>query len=249
MRQGMYLNDDAPPLPVNPPPNLPNNSPYIPSSMKKTAVAASPITLKPPPPAAPHPSPQSYKETAAFAPLSESSPEPETRSVDQVTVRKVVTTTTTTIPVQSSTPKYIPSPVFEPALTPKKPPRATPTPIADKSPRSECVRHGILVTHTRRPSTAATMPPEKFDYKVTSTKHIIIEDPPTRRPDTVRFSISSDQSLEEDDLHDTVSESTQSVRLEDLPADVTQHSEYPDTVDSLVGAQDDEEWWQHSHAA
>ncbi|KAK6049056.1 hypothetical protein COOONC_13438, partial [Cooperia oncophora] len=247
MRQGMCTSDGPPPLPANPPPLLPDDSPYLSSSLKTKTVASSPITLKllhPGPP--PQSSPQSYNESEAFASMRLTSESPESQTT---TVRKVAPSTATTKPTQSSTPKFSPSPVLEPTIIPKKPPRAMSLTAAEQSPNPANVPQGILVKHSKRPSSGATMPPEKFDYKVTSTKKAVIQEsaPSTRRRDTVRFSISSDLSMEDYGMDSTLSESTQSVRMEDLPADTTQHSEHQDQIDSLVG--EDEDWWQHSHAA
>ncbi|VDO63361.1 unnamed protein product [Haemonchus placei] len=242
MRKGMYGDDVEPPLPVNPPPMLHYCSPYKLDNSQVTITA-----------------PSSIKENLAIPALSRSSrscssihvtisESAEIHSDTQaITVRKVVSSEAITKPIETSTPKCMACPAFEPvSMTPRKPPRASPGPLEHRPSKPGIVQH-----RPKRPSTAATMVPEKFDYKVTSTKETVTQadHPPSRYRESVRFSISSFPSMGESSYNSWISASTQSIRLEDMSAEDTQHSDYADVPDSLLAAQDDEDWWQHSHAA
>uniref|UniRef100_A0A7I4YQZ3 PH domain-containing protein n=1 Tax=Haemonchus contortus TaxID=6289 RepID=A0A7I4YQZ3_HAECO len=243
MRKGMYGDDVEPPLPVNPPPMLHYCSPYKLDNSQMTITAPSSIKENL---AVPALSRSSRSCSSIHVTISESA---EIHSDTQaITVRKVVSSEAITKPIETSTPKCMACPAFEPvSMTPRKPLRVSPGPVEHRLSKSGIVQH-----RQKRPSTAATMVPEKFDYKVMTTKETGVtqaDRPPSRYRESVRFSISSFPSVGESSYNSWISASTQSMRLEDMSAEDTQHSDYADVPDSLVAAQDDEDWWQHSHAA
>ncbi|VDL74052.1 unnamed protein product [Nippostrongylus brasiliensis] len=143
----------------------------------------------------------------------------------------------------------------EPTPIPKKPPRGLQVNPVQKSPKSASPHRDILVKHPKRRSSARTMPPEQLAELIEQPAQLdnnnqipgdnqLPESSNTCRRDTVRFSISSHTSVEE--LEESAAESCRSVK----EVDRTQQSGYVvGESDSLLDAQNDDEWWRHSHIA
>lgn len=236
-----------PPLPANPPPALHGSSSFSPAKAKTTGESVA-VTEQKPAEVAPQDVTDSDVALNSFnVTVTESSEfKSETRPA---ALKKVLATTHFSKAVQTSTPVCSPNLSVDAAAAPKKPPRASPAPVLRPSPQPDCFHATTLVTHTKRISNGSTMPPERLELPplAIESKAVVPDNPPqAHRHETVRFSISSYTSVEEGDAP---SESGLPAGSEDMPADKTQCSENPDVVDSLISAQDDEEWWQHSHAA
>lgn len=235
-----------PPLPANPPPALHGSSSFSPAKAKTTGESVA-VTEQKPAEVAPQDVTDSDVALNSFnVTVTESSEfKSETRPA---ALKKVLATTHFSKAVQTSTPVCSPNLSVDAAAAPKKPPRASPAPVLRPSPQPDCFHATTLVTHTKRISNGSTMPPERLELPplAIESKAVVPDNPPqAHRHETVRFSISSYTSVEEGDAP---SESGLPAGSEDMPADKTQCSENPDVVDSLISAQDDEEWW-HSHAA